>query len=71
MLLFPDLKREPGLDLLGKGIGDGAVEVAENLHCQLRFDPAIVDQIIDSVDECLADARISRSTVTFAHLNGR
>lgn len=49
------LERQPGLDLTLESFRDAAVELCEDFHGELWFDAAIVDQFIDSVDECFTD----------------
>lgn len=43
-------------DLLGEILGDGSIEVGQDSHSKLGFDATIVDQVINCVDERLADA---------------
>jgi len=47
---------ESRLDLLTQHFGNYAVKIAEDFHGELRFDTAIVDQIVDRVNESLTDA---------------
>lgn len=56
--VLANLECEPGFDLFGEVVCYRAIEVGQNLHCQLGFDPAIVDQVIDSVNERQADAAL-------------
>lgn len=43
------LECEPGPDLIGKNLGYHPVEGRKNLHRQLRFDSALVNQIIERI----------------------
>ena len=46
-----NLERQPCLDLLRKHIGNGSVEVGENLHGELRLYPALSDEVVQRVCE--------------------
>jgi hypothetical protein len=46
-----DLECEARLDLVGEDIGDGLVEVGENLHGELGLDTALGDEVVERVCE--------------------
>lgn len=51
-----DLECQAGLDLLREDVGDGAVEVGEDLHGQLGLDAALRDEVVQRVCERAAQA---------------
>jgi hypothetical protein len=46
-----DLECEARFDLLGKDIGDGFVKVKQDLHGELRFYPALGNEVVQRVRE--------------------
>jgi hypothetical protein len=46
---YADLECEARLDLVGEDIGDGLVEVGEDLHGKLGFDAALGDEVVERV----------------------
>ena len=50
------LERQPRLYLISQHLCDTAIKVRQDLHCELRFDAPIADQIIEGVCESHADA---------------
>jgi len=57
------LESESSLDLLGKNVGNGLVEVAQDLHCKLRFNSAVVDQLVDGVYQTVTDSMIDSVSI--------
>ena len=49
------LERHPGLDLLLEDFSDAAIEVRENLHCQLWLDSALGDELVKGVHKGASD----------------
>ena len=47
---------ESCLDFVRQHFSHHAVKIVQDLHGELRLDAAFVDQIVDGVDEGLADA---------------
>ena len=60
------LEREPRLDLLPQRLGDATIEVRQDLHRQLRLDAALADQVIESVGQRHADAKVNSSQYRIA-----
>ncbi len=52
------LERQPSLDLVLKRLGDGAIEVGQDLHRQLGIDAVIADEIVQRVSQREADAAL-------------
>jgi hypothetical protein len=52
----PNLKGKPILDVLLQRLGNGLVEVAQDLHRQLRVDTLITDEVVERVRQGKADA---------------
>ena len=50
------LEAHARLDLLRQGVGDGFVEVADDLHGKLRLDLSVHDEIVERIRERGADA---------------
>lgn len=50
------LEGQPILDVLLQRLGDGLVEVAQDLHRQLRVDTLVADEIVERVRQGKADA---------------
>ena len=59
-------KRQAALHLLGKRLCNHPIEVCEDPQCELRLDTAIVDQVVNSINETLADANSYMSIITFS-----
>lgn len=55
------LEREPGPNLIRKNLGHHPVKGRENLHRQLWFNAAFVDQVIKGIGQRLAEASHIRS----------
>lgn len=57
------LELKSGLDVLVQALGDGLVEVSEDLHRQLRVDARAADQVVERIGQRKPDARISESVL--------
>lgn len=53
--------------MLVQALGDGLVEVTENLHRQLRVDTRAADQVVERVGQRKPDARIAESILAYDH----
>lgn len=51
-----DLELQPTLDVFLQRLGDGLIEVAEDLHGELRVDAFIADEIIEGIRQSEPDA---------------
>lgn len=54
----PYLELQTVLDVLLQGFGDGLVEVAEDLHRQLRVYALLADEVIERVRQSEADTAV-------------
>ena len=52
------LELQPTLHILLQRLGDGLVEVAENLHGQLRIDAFIADEVIERIGQSEPDTAV-------------
>lgn len=50
-----DLELEPRLDVLLERFRDGLIEIAQDLHGQLRIDALIADEIVEGIGQSKAD----------------
>ena len=53
------LKRQLHLHLVRKHLGDHTIKRRQNLHSELRFDPAFVNQVIERIGERQTDTVIT------------
>ena len=63
-------ERESCLDFVRQHFSHHAVKIVQDLHGELGLDAAFVDQIVDSVDERLADA-VNIASVQFSTAQSR